>query len=247
MLHILHKATCSWILMLLMTAMPLVYANDQSALYPVAKYSKQNNPLLKVAKQKSTVGIIPYYVINKKIYIFIGQDLSGSKKETSGTFSDFGGTVAPNGQTVLQHALQEFKRDTMGHIQLNADDVLKNGYLLMQKNSSGATSYYIFVKLNEKQYLKTQKFHPATVRLKASSVPNGYLAKDMFIWVQLDPLQKQIATAQNDDVTLPINPTQRFTVQTNNNQTLSILLKANFLQDCLCHGSLANLLQQLSR
>ncbi|HSX20043.1 MAG TPA: NUDIX hydrolase, partial [Gammaproteobacteria bacterium] len=213
-----------------------------------------NNPLLKPVKQKGTVGIIPYYQIKGKTYVFLGQELPGGKKEAAATFSDFGGSMNPDGKTVLAHALREFKEETMRQIHLSDDDVLKNGYLLYKKTDKGRGIYYIFVKFSEKQYNKANKIHVAKVRLKASSAPNSHLEKESFAWMSLDDLMQQavpapVAKPEDTSAQEPITPVvteqQRFAVHTPDGETMSILVRGYFLQDCLQHPDMPALVKQL--
>lgn len=244
-------------------------ATEKSPIYAIAKYKKTTNPLLKVAKQKATVGIIPYYVIKGKVYIFLGQELPGGKREASGTFSDFGGSVTPDGKTILQHALREFREETMGQMHLREADVLKNGFLLFKKNKQGRGIYYIFIKLSEKQYKKTLKFHTAKVRLKASGVPNSYLEKETFLWVSLNDLLDQLTPiAPPEEVThVAANPAheasavqakpsktkaadqmaenQRVSVHTPDGKSVNILIRGYFLRDCLQNPDFPGLQKKL--
>src|SRR5512135_608168 len=84
-------AMCGLILTALLCMPTLAHAAGSTPTFKVAAFSKKNNPLLKPVKQKGTVGIIPYYQIKGKTYVFLGQELSGGKREAAATFSDFGG------------------------------------------------------------------------------------------------------------------------------------------------------------
>lgn len=239
------------------------HAQDTTHVYAVAKYTKANNPLLKMAQEKGTVGIIPYHVENGKTYILLGQELTGGKREASGTFSDLGGSIKPDGQTILQHALREFTEESMGQMRLSEADVLKNGYLLFKKSAKNRPIYYILVKFSDKQYAKTKKFHCATVRLKASSVPNCYLEKEMFMWMQLDDLlPSPVTTVEPTVITADTNTpatvvaeqsvnenfdSKRFIVHTPDGKSHCILIRGYFLRDCLHNAELPKLLQQLSK
>lgn len=227
-----------------------------STIHALNKYKKAANPLYKIAKQKGTAGITPYYVINGKIYILLGQELTGGKQESSGTFSDFGGTITPDGTTVLQHALREYKEETMGQLKLTEEDVINNGHLLYRKTEKGRDVYYIFVKLTEKQYLKSKKMHPAKVRLKASGVPNSYLEKETFLWVSLDDLMKTKVAAVADKENTDSNPepqtkqapeNTRFNVHTPEGKSINILVRGFYLRDCLENPDFPSFVKKLPK
>lgn len=225
----------------------------EASIHALNKYKKSANPLYKIAKHKGTAGITPYYVINEKIYILLGQELTGGKQEASGTFSDFGGTINPDGKTVLEHALREYREETMGQLRLNEEDVINNGHLLYRKTEKGRDVYYIFVKLTEKQYAKSKKMHPAKVRLKASGVPNSYLEKETFLWVNLADLMTgnaEATTKENIDSKPESQVTQapenmRFNVHTPEGKSINILVRGYFIRDCLGNPDFPSFVKQL--
>lgn len=238
---------------------PTLYAATKTPSFQLNKYPANKNPLYQVVKQPGMIGIVPYYVVNGKVYVYLGQDLTGGKSETSGTYSDFGGHVYPNGTQLMQQALTEFKKETLGHIHLNGSEVVGRGYLLTTKTVTGQASYYVFVKLNAAQYKQTQKFHVANVRLKASTPHNSHFWKEGFAWVSLDDLLQQAVPtpkAKVEPVTegvadvpeiVAVPASTRFIVQTPSGDSINILLQSYFLQECLQDPNLPTLIKQLSK
>lgn len=218
--------------------------------FHLAKYSKQQNPILKAVKQKSTVGIIPYYVQTGKIYIFLGQELSGGMREKAGTFSDFGGTMEPDGKTILDHAIREFREETMHQMRLDPEYILKNGYLLHKKTTKGRDIYYIFVKFSKEQFKLSKKLNVAKIRLKASSPPNSHFEKESFAWVDLNDILKQVPatpdTTTSDVSNVPMQ-TPYFTAKTPDGSNISILIRNYFLEDCLQNSNLPELIKILAK
>lgn len=228
----------------------------ESTIHALNKYKKATNPVYKIAKHKGTAGITPYYVINGKIFILLGQELTGGKLEASGTFSDFGGTITPDGKTVLQHALREYKEETMGQLKLTEDDVINSGHLLYIKTDKGRDVYYIFVKLTDKQYAKSKKMHPAKIRLKASGVPNSYLEKETFLWVSLDDLMnsktetanaKENPGSKSEAKTNHAPENIRFNVHTPEGKSMTILVRGYYLRDCLENPGFPSFVKKLPR
>lgn len=256
----------------------LAFADANSKTMQLAKTPKDKNPLLVVARKNGSIGIIPYYVIKGKVYVLLGQELTGGKLEKSGTFSNFGGSIKPNGNTVLQHMLYEFHKETLGQMRLNEEYVLNNSFLLYNKSAKDKDTYFIFVKFSEQQYNKTKKFNVATVRLNAYSPPNSHFEKEAYAWVSLEDLLQQampspketskelasltkatesaaaepakdaMQTTGPDTLPLPsASDMQRFTVQTPQGDSMSILIRSYFLHDCLQDPKLPSLIKQFTK
>ncbi len=234
-----------------------IYADtEKTTTYKLSKYNNKNSPVLKVAKKKGTVGVIPYYFSHGRTYIFLGQELPGGKSEKAGRFSDFGGSMNPDGKTILDHALREFHEEVMGQMWLEPEYVLKNGYLMHKHNESGRDIYYIFVKFTPKQIEKTKKFDVATVRLKAFPPANVFLEKESFAWLSLDELIEQAQpqlpppSFEEEETEIEEKPLitkpKKFSTHTPEGAPVKVLIRNFFLHDCLENQQLPELKKQFA-
>lgn len=218
-------------------------ANAQ--VFQLAKYQINNNPLNTIPKDVGVVTIIPYYVQNNKIYIFLSQEIN---KHHNGIFTDFTKQLSINGPSVLQQALQTINAGTLSKVRINADYLLRNGFLMLSKTPT-QQSYYLFLKLDAEKFKKTQKINIAKTRLQTSCPPEHF-KKVSFLWVDLQDLvqgmQNLLINSTQNTTPTPIDlTTQKFPVQTLNGQELKISISYNLIENCLQNPNLEALIRNL--
>ena len=192
----------------------------------LSKYSK-DNPLTKISHDKATVGVIPYYIWNKEIYILLGRErIDGGSLEKSGKFSDFGGNSKNDGTTILQNITRELKEETISKINIKENEILDKGLLLYKVSPSGREIFYVFLPMSDEQYSNTTDLNALRKSIDPLTVTPAYLEKDQFLWLNFKQLLEYVQKNEKDDK--PI-----LSISDIKGNTHKIELRKFFYNDCL--------------
>lgn len=176
-------------------------------------------PLLEVPVAKATIGVVPYYIHNKQVYVLLGREnINGIKGAAPGTFCDFGGSVLLDGSTFVQNALRELKEESMGQIVLSETELLTKSKVLYKEGKNGRKIYYLFYPFSEQEYARTLGFNKLRTELKQQDTPAAYLEKDQFYWFELQDILAQKSQVHDID-----------------GNTHGIQLRDFFVKDCILH------------
>ena len=204
----------------------------------LSPYTLGCSALLKASEAKATVGVIPYYVHNKQVYILLGRERVDSKKTgAAGTFSDFGGSVKLDGTTILQNAVRELAEETMDEIRVKESQLLNKARLLYTKTKEGRQVFYLFYPMSGKDYILTRDFNILRAKASAYKINPAYLEKDQFVWFKLDDIVSNIPDNANENTKVSATDID--------GNTHDIMLRGYFVKDCLLHPELANLAAKL--
>lgn len=143
--------------------------------------------LSKVPSDKATIGVIPYFHKDNKVYLLLGRErIDGSKQEKSGKFSDFGGRVELDGTSLAHNAIRELKEETMGQIVIAEQDLYDKGHLLYKTSSKNREIIYIFYPMSEQEYKKTKSLTNLWPALCSHKKDYVGCEKDQFTWFNVE-------------------------------------------------------------
>jgi len=221
----------------LLTISPLVLLPNFSGVAHAADAESVNlnwlvptSILSKVPSDKATVGVIPYYLKDNQVYILLGRErIDGGKKEKSGKFSDFGGSVELDGTSLAHNAIRELKEETMGKIALNERDLYEKGNILYKVSSKNRDIIYIFYPMSEQEYEMTRNLTSLWPALCANKKGSEDCEKDQFTWFNVQDIASQSKKVRDIDGNSNI-----------------VHLREFFVQDCLEHTDFSKMLARIS-
>lgn len=185
--------------------------------------------LTKIPKEKATIGVIPYVIKDKQIYILLGRErIDGLKKERAGKFSDFGGTVEVDGSSLIANAVNELKEESMNQMIVSEEDLLSKGKVIYKLSSKNREIFYIFYPMSEQEYNTTKNLDSLWPKLCQHTVEAEECEKDKFVWLNANDLKNK-----QEKVT-DIDGNER-----------SIKLREFFVSDCIEHPEFNTILQSL--
>lgn len=206
----------------------VAYAADIESVKP--DWLVSTSILSKISSDKATVGVIPYYLKDNQVYILLGRErIDGGKKEKSGKFSDFGGSVELDGASLAHNAIRELKEETMGQIALNERDLYESGSILYKVSSKNRDIIYIFYPMSEQEYKKTRSLSslwPALCSHKKDSVD---CEKDQFTWFNVQDVTNKTKQVRDIDGNYNVVHFREF-----------------FVQDCLEHPDFSKMVERIS-
>lgn len=176
-------------------------------------------------RYKGTVGLLLYTIYKNDIYILLGRESADADTSKAFQFSEFGGATLKN-QTFMENLLREAKEESCGLINMDQQDILKNGKIFYVKNKK-RDIFYVLVKsdyaFNNEDFLKNRK----------TNTDRKFLEKDQVQWLLLKDLLAYDSYEK-----------EGFTVNNIDGHVLRIKIRPFFWNDCLSNLSIANHLKK---
>ena len=149
-------------------------------------FYKTNDPSQRKHHMYSA-GILPYQIVNKKVYFLLGKD-------NNGFWSDFGGKCDPRDENnIKETASREFYEESFGSVLglQSIKNMLQNSknYKLINSESMGGITYYMFImRVPMRTETTRDRFNKTLEYMKYINADFQYREKVDINWISLDTL-----------------------------------------------------------